>query len=298
MTTNLIRLLTCLALASTAHAETGLARHKQLYAVPAPGKVVIDGKLDDWDLSGQIDMFVVSESKDTQSARFAVMYDGEALYLSGVVRDTSPMMNRQDPRVKGERGWDADSCQFRLTVDPAQPYPIKESAFDYRGKDAKTDTRDDIKHLTLWHFTDRDEACLQMQMGMGYRLPRPEWAPHGVVPSEQFTGKYAKSADGGGYTFEYRIPWQTLGTKAPLRGGQMVAGTVQFNWGTGDGLKTGGGAAWAYDLMSGPGFVYQNAAVWGKLLLAEKGKVARELVEAGVPVEKPDPLAFEYERIE
>ena len=38
-------------------AETGLGRHKKLYAVPVPagGQVVIDGRLDDWDLSGQID---------------------------------------------------------------------------------------------------------------------------------------------------------------------------------------------------------------------------------------------------
>lgn len=46
------------------HAETGLGRHKKAYAVPLPGKVVIDGKLDDWDLSGQIEMFVMSETKE------------------------------------------------------------------------------------------------------------------------------------------------------------------------------------------------------------------------------------------
>ena len=45
-------------------AETGLGRHKKLYAVPVPGKVVIDGKLNDWDLSGQIEMFVMSETKE------------------------------------------------------------------------------------------------------------------------------------------------------------------------------------------------------------------------------------------
>jgi len=92
-----LAIVACLVSFTPCHAETGLARHKQLYAVPSPGPVVIDGKLDDWDLSGQIDMFVVAESKETQSARFAAMYDQEALYLSGVVRDTSPMMNRQDP---------------------------------------------------------------------------------------------------------------------------------------------------------------------------------------------------------
>ena len=34
--------------------ESGRGLHKKMYVVPAPGKVVIDGKLDDWDLSGQI----------------------------------------------------------------------------------------------------------------------------------------------------------------------------------------------------------------------------------------------------
>ena len=77
----------------TLHAqETGLGRHKQLYVVPTPGKVELDGKLDDWDLSGEIDMFVVADGKDSQGAKFALMYDSEALYLAAEVRDTSPMI--------------------------------------------------------------------------------------------------------------------------------------------------------------------------------------------------------------
>ena len=101
-----------------------------------------------------------------QSAKFALMYDREALYLCGVVRDPSPLMNRQDPQVNGGRGWDADSCQFRLTVDPSQGYPVLDSSFEHLGNNPKPDTRDDIKHLTLWYFTDRDEPCLNIQMGM------------------------------------------------------------------------------------------------------------------------------------
>lgn len=49
-----------LTTANLAHTETGLGRHKKTFAVPTPGKVVIDGTLDDWDLSGQIEMFVMS----------------------------------------------------------------------------------------------------------------------------------------------------------------------------------------------------------------------------------------------
>lgn len=58
-----------LILASVAMGDTGLGRHKKIYAVPPPGKVIIDGKLDDWDLSGQILMYVVSETSEMQSAR-------------------------------------------------------------------------------------------------------------------------------------------------------------------------------------------------------------------------------------
>jgi hypothetical protein len=279
--------------ASAVWADTGLGRHKQLYVVPAPNTVVIDGKLNDWDLSGQIEMYVISETKAMQSAKFAVMYDREALYLSGVVRDTTPLMNRQEPQANGGRGWDADACQFRLSLDPAQPYPLTASVWELRA--GAPDTRDDIVHLTLWNYTDRNEPCLGMQLGMTYRTPRPEWAPFGIVPAKFYQAKYVKATDGGGYTFEYRIPWSTLGAKKPLKGGDTVGGTVQFNWGAADGLKTAGGAAWAYDVMAGPGFVFQSTACWGKLIFAAKGNVAKELVEAGVPAEKPLPLEFAYD---
>ena len=86
-----------------------------------------------------------------------------------------------------------------------------------------------------------------------------------------------------------------MGAKSPLKGGDLVAGTVQFNWGQADGLKTAGGSAWAYDVMAGPGFVFQSTECWGKLIFSEKGRLAKELVEAGVPPEKPLPLRFKYD---
>lgn len=119
--------LCCGQVSRPAQAETGLARHKQLYAVPTPGAVVIDGKFDDWDLSGQIDMFVVSESKETQSARFAVMYDAEALYLSAVERDTWPLMNRQDPKVK-EADWSGSRRNRAPRRAPSYSVPVRTGA--------------------------------------------------------------------------------------------------------------------------------------------------------------------------
>jgi len=76
-------------LAPAAHAEEqgGRARNKRIFIVPPPGPVAIDGKLNDWDLSGQIKIFVTKETAETMSARIAAMYDDEALYLSGDFRD-------------------------------------------------------------------------------------------------------------------------------------------------------------------------------------------------------------------
>ena len=280
---------------AAAGADTGRGRHKQFYVVPAPGKVKIDGKLEEWDLSARIEMFVIEATRSTQNAKIAAMYDEEALYLSGDISDPTPMMNRHDPEVNPARAWDADAVQFRITLDPEVGYPVRETSFDYKGKDAKEDTRDDIVHMLLWHYTDDGSANLQMHVGMGYRQPRPDWKPKGLVPQDKFDGAYRQHEDGLGYTFEYRIPWDTLGAERPLRGGDVVAGTVNVLWSRPDGLAHIRMSGAAYDIMGEPGFPWQKTECWGKIIFSETGDVPRELVSEGVPPEKPLPLEFSYE---
>ncbi|HUW32781.1 MAG TPA: hypothetical protein VM223_14325 [Planctomycetota bacterium] len=273
--------------------ETGQGRHDRIYAVPLPGKVVIDGKLDDWDLSGQIEMYVMLASREMQSAKFAMMYDDDAVYLGGIVRDSTPLMNRHAPETTGDKAWDADSCQFRMCVDPAQGYPLVETTFGARSKKPE-ELNYRIKHMLLWYYTDRKEANLQMHQSMRY-LPPEGTDRFGVVPRDRFAGAYVKSDDGRGYSFEYRIPWKTLGADNHPKAGDVVAGTVQFNFSRPDGMKTAGISGWSYDVMSGPGFAFQNTGCWGKIIFSEKGNLPRDLVEEGVPPEKPTPLSFEYD---
>ncbi|MEI6520246.1 MAG: FlgD immunoglobulin-like domain containing protein [bacterium] len=277
-----------LLLAVIVSADNGRGLHKKAYAVPVPAgkKVKIDGKLNDWDLSGQIHSYVVSETADTQGARFAMMYDKDALYLSGVVADTSPMMNRNDPKVNGNKGWDADACQFRMILDPAQGYPVNQSTWN-------AVDNDQMAHLILWYYTDRKEPCLQLHKGMTYK-PITGTEPFGVLPHDKFQAAYLLNKNGREYTFEYRIPWKSLETKNIPEAGDLVAGTVQFNWGTADGLKTAGGSAWCYDVMSGPGFTFQSSGCWGKIIFSKTGNLPKDLVEDGLPPEKPLPLKFEY----
>ena len=57
---------------------------------------------------------------------------------------------------------------------------------------------------------------------------------------------------------------------------------------------TAGGSAWAYDVQGAPGFPFQGTACWGKLTFWETNNIDRDLVEAGVPPERPLPLEFAY----
>ena len=86
-----------------------------------------------------------------------------------------------------------------------------------------------------------------------------------------------------------------MNAKAPLKAGDIVAGTVQFNWSRPDGQHTAGGSAWAYDVLRAPGFPFQSTACWGKLIFHPVNNVDRKLVEAGVPPDRPLPLEFAYE---
>ena len=267
--------------------ETGWGLHKRMFAVPVPGKVTIDGKLDDWDLSGAITVYVVAATKDVQSGRIAVMYDADALYLGAEVRDPTPMMNRHAPEAEGDFAWDADSLQFRMVLDPAAGYPVTDTTWN------KT-KNDQLVHMLLWYYTDRQEPNLQLFSGMTYK-PLPGAEKFGVMPKTMFQAAYRKAEDGRGYTLEYRIPWATLAAKQAPKSGDVVASTLQFNWGRPDGLKTAGFSAWGYDLMAFPGFPYQNAGCWGKLMLSKTGRLPKELVEEGLPPEKPLPLTFAYD---
>ena len=278
-----------LLLLAAAWGDSGRGANRKLYAVPAPGKVVIDGKLDDWDWSGHIECYETDESRATQRAEFAVMYDNDALYLGAKVKDASPMMNRHNPAADADKAWMGDCCQFRLVTDRRQPFPFLRSSFGTAEQGAEAGQP---LHLMLWYFTDNKEPALQIHQSFAYQPVRPEWAPHGMVPHDHFQAAYRADDDGKGYTFEYRIPWETLNARDshPVAG-DVVSSTVQFLWGDATGLVYKG---CAYDLMSQPGFPFQTSDCWGKLIFAATGNIPRAWVEPFHKPAPPAPLSFTY----
>ncbi len=269
----------------------GRGANTELYVVPAPAGVVIDGSLDDWDLSGYINSYVIPETRETQSARLAMMYDEEALYIGGIVRDSSPMMNRHDPLTSPSTAWDADVCQIFFSLNPDDKQPLPYSSFDPAHRDVSP-----VATMLLWYFTDREEPSLAMYRGMGFsKALRPDLHENGHVPAEHFEAAYQKGEDGLSYTFEYRIPWSTLAMQRVPEPDDTLAASLAVFWSRPDGLKTAGGAAWAWNVMSRSGFPFQDSGCWGTLKFAPEGDIPREWVTGHLPPEKPLPLTFTYE---
>lgn len=263
----------------------GTYRNQRIFVVPAPGPVTIDGDLKDWDLSGEILTFVSEATSDFQSGRTALMYDRDALYVSLRAADPSPMMNRNDPAVNPDYGWDADAFQLRLCLDPAMGYPIN------IGWGQGAMASDNLVHMTMWYYTDTGKPVLHLKYGMNYH-DAPDY-PKGIVPADKFQAAFRKWEDGKGYTLEYRIPWATLRAPRPLTGGDIVAGALQIQWSDPDG-KHSVGSGWAVDLMRQAGFSYQHTGCWGKVIFTDHGNLPKELTQEGLPPVRTLPLKFEY----
>jgi hypothetical protein len=88
--------------------------------LPAPGKVVVDGKINDWDLSGGV--FVcgdVENMRDKISCWVYTMYDQDNLYVLTKWNDETPMNNPGS--VSGDMGFAGDCLQLRLIANPDGP---------------------------------------------------------------------------------------------------------------------------------------------------------------------------------
>jgi hypothetical protein len=269
----------------TSAAGQGIYHNQRVFVVPTPGKVNIDGGLKDWDLSGEILTYVVEASMEYQSAKTAFMYDNDALYISSRVKDPSPMLNLADPAVNPDFGWDGDAFQLRLSLDPGLGYPLKIGGYDRNPSDM-------LVHMTLWNYSEKNKPVLHLKYGMNYH---DSYGYHkGIVPDDKFKAVYKKWDDGKGFTFEYRIPWTTLGAPRPFKGGDLSAAAIQIQWSDATGAHSYGGG-WAVDLMSKAGFTYQSTGSWGKVIFAEKGNLPKELTQEGLPPVRQLPLKFNFD---
>jgi len=185
------------------------------HAVPAPGSVAIDGKLDDWDLSGRfLQCYDVETLRDVYSGEVAFMYDADNLYVAIHWKDATPMGNCHNPRYQADKGWAGDSVQLRFKTDR-------------------------ICHVTAWYYAAGDEPAIQIEYGKNLNEPfgggsKVLLKTAGHALSEGAEMAFAKDADGKGYVQEIKLPWALLADQWRPQADETFRCGVELLWGEAD----------------------------------------------------------------
>lgn len=224
-----------------------------IHAVPVPGKISIDGSLDDWDLSGKILACYDLESlRDIYSAEVAVMYDADNLYVALHWKDHTPMGNSHDPLYQAGKAWAGDAVQMRIKTDK-------------------------ITHVTAWYYGPKEEPGMLLDFGKSLtepfdggksKLARTE----GWKMSEGVEMAFKKDADGNGYVQEIKLPWGLITKDKKYAAGDQFAMGLEFFWGEADWPVH----RYADNLAEGTSsreFFWTAFKSWGPIFLEPKGQL-------------------------
>ncbi len=233
--------------------------HTDFRVIPAPGKVVVDGKFDDWDLSGSLFICSDVESYRDQFASWqSAMYDAENLYLLSRWVDTTPMNN---PGLCGsDMGFGGDCLQVR-TITSAAGVP------DAKGDDVKLGQR--TTHFTAWRGSDGRDL---IDLAYGKRFNE------GVVKDAKKEGAqqaFLKDPDGKGYVQELAIPWKLLTSDghAPKAGDTLIM-TYEPNFGTSSKMRITTKDLFRPGVTPDRVFAFMSYDRWGLAKLEASGKMA------------------------
>jgi hypothetical protein len=266
-----------------------------LHAVPPPGNVVIDGKLDDWDLSGQTAVFANLRTRNSYSATVAAMYDADHLYLAIAWRDPTPMFNMVDARYDIGSGWKSDCLQLRIRTDMTL-------------------------HVDCWYSTAAARPVINIAYGRwsAGRDKAEDADLFEAVPDAIAVGAkqaFAPGADGKSYTQEIALPWTLItGQNAKIKAtgqpykpartyaaGDTFSLGMEFLWGPPDG-KTFPIHRYADFLREGTSsreFFWTAENAWGPVTLEARGNLSlpppAEMGDASGYLQKTDgPVALTY----
>ncbi len=258
---------TCAMLMAATAALATETENQVLRVLPAPGKVTIDGKTDDWDLSGGI--FACGEVehlRDKYAVWFHAMYDADNVYLLARWIDPTPLNN---PEMRGGHGWNGDCLQVRFILFPDTP-----------GKTATW--------WTLWRDAQGVSVADRSSPGAvnGFPenaladLPRAEEQGLRQAFAVNPDGPAAGSGPGQGYVQEVAIPWTLLSASGrALKAGDKFKMTIEPNFTAG-----AFGRITIKDIFDPKAvlpdriFTFHAFAQWGWATLQAKGPVAPQPV--------------------
>ncbi|MEE8638304.1 MAG: sugar-binding protein [Candidatus Margulisiibacteriota bacterium] len=213
------------------------APRKKTVAVKAPGAVVIDGKLSDWDKSKPISMKNVSYFKEgldwggpeDLSGSAYLMWDEENFYLAAVITDKIPLVNKK----KRQDIWNGDAIEMVLSIDP--------KADPERG-----------------FFNRRD---YQIGFGTGDGKGNPptiwNWQRRRVPKGSEIVVK--KTNQPLGYLLEAKIPWEFFRGKFTPSSGVKVGFDIAFDDADATGERE------RQFIWNGDYYFYKDPSVWGIL---------------------------------
>ncbi len=224
-----------------------------IHAVPAPAPVVIDGKLDEWDLSGSVlQCYDVEALRDIYSADIAMMYDPANLYVALHWRCQNPMTNSHDPRYQADKGWAGDCVQLRIKTDR-------------------------IVHVTAWYYAAKQEPAIQLSYGKGLSEPfggggKQLYRTDGWKLTDGAEMAFRKDADGKGYVQEIKLPWALITNAKRYGAGDSFACGIELLWGAAD-WPIHRYADNMADGATSREFFFTAKDAWGPVLLEAAGRL-------------------------
>lgn len=243
--------------------------HNVLHAVPAPVKVNVDGNLDEWDLSAQVEIFANYRMKNSYSVRVAAMHDPDHYYLSILWRDSTPMFNKVDPRFDLGSGWRSDCLQLRVRTDMTM-------------------------HIDAWYSAILDQPVVRIVYGRyGWAKGDPESAERfkdlqDTIAAGAFEA-FRRGDDGKSYTQELSLPWRLITGQAAIVKETGQAYSPPKSYAAGDSFNMGmeflwggpDGRTWPIhryaDLLhegqTSREFFWTNEKLWGSVKLEPQGNL-------------------------
>ncbi|MCY3018945.1 MAG: hypothetical protein NTW87_07955 [Planctomycetota bacterium] len=245
--------IVCLLLAGACPASTP-TENLGIRALPAPGKVTIDGKADDWDLSGGI---FACDNVESQRENFGVwihlMYDAQNLYVLAHWADDTPLNN--PGQTVGDYGFQADCLQMRIITAPGTPQALG-------------------NHMTCWKGRDGKDIVF-VEVGTDFKggTIKDAKATHGAQQA------FTIDADGKGYIQELAFPWKLLAKdgQAPKAGDKLTV-TVEPNFTTPAKGRLTVKDIFKSGLTPDRVFTFMASQCWGTATIEAKGNVAPQPV--------------------
>lgn len=225
--------------------------------LPKPGMLVVDGKFNDWDLSGGI--FVcgdVEGLRDKMGLWIHTMHDAENLYVLARFKDPTPMSNPGS--VVGDPGFAGDSLQLRIVSQPDE----EDSRSQLRGKE--------VCWVTAWR--DRDTKDI-----INLYFPRKKEVGSKSIKNAKIHGAqqaFSANPDGKGYVQEIALPWKLLSEKeATPKTGEHILFSVEANFNTSAKFRIALKDIFRPGVTPDRVFTFRAVQHWGQATLSPIGQV-------------------------